>query len=109
MAAISKFYSNPEVDFENKNVTDVNAFYGERMPLEFWKSVQQLSSYRDYQVFGGHFDFLIHFLRINVTDVNAFYGEHIPLEFWKSVLQFSTYRKNLDFGGHFKFSQANRK
>ncbi len=29
------------------NVTDVNAFYIERMPLEFWKSVQQLSTYRE--------------------------------------------------------------
>ena len=43
--------------FCEQNFSDVNAFYRERMPLEFWKSVQQLSTYRETPVFGGHFEF----------------------------------------------------
>ena len=44
-AAILNFPSKPEVDFENQNVLEVNAIFSEHIPLEFWKSVQQISSY----------------------------------------------------------------
>jgi len=60
------------------------------MPLEFWKTVQQLSTYCKTPVFRQPFwIFLsepeVDFENQNFSHVHAINSKHVPLEFWKSV------------------------
>ena len=90
------FPSKQEVDFYNQNVLKVNSIFSEHIPLEFWKSVHQISSFSRKPGFWRPFWFFPskpevdsenrNFIHVHATD-----SDHMPLEFRKSVHYISSY------------------